>query len=90
MLDNVVSGLAAKVLESPQVGQMLVIRLLDGQPNHISIYGAARSFGEYRPDFPSTSNTTSLSTSSISRYPRNVRAAQYLFTFCSGLCKEFY
>ena len=36
---------------APQVGQMLVIRLLDGQPNHTSIYGAACSFGEHQPDF---------------------------------------
>jgi len=36
---------------SPRVGQKLVIRLLDGQPNHISVYGAARSFGEHQPDF---------------------------------------
>jgi len=36
---------------SPRVGQRLVIHLLDGQPNHISIYGAARSFGEHQPDF---------------------------------------
>lgn len=35
----------------PRDGQMLVIRLLDGQPNHISINGAARSFGENQPDF---------------------------------------
>lgn len=36
---------------APRVGQKLVIRLLNGQPNHISIYGAARSFGEHQPDF---------------------------------------
>ncbi len=36
---------------SPRVGQKLVIRLLDGQPDHISVYGAARSFGEHQPDF---------------------------------------
>jgi hypothetical protein len=36
---------------APRVGQRLVIHLLDGQPNHISIHGAARSFGEHQPDF---------------------------------------
>jgi len=30
---------------------MLVIRLLDGQPNHIAIYGATRSFRQHQPDF---------------------------------------
>jgi acyl dehydratase len=35
----------------PRAGQKIVIRLLDDQPNHISIYGAARSFGEHQPDF---------------------------------------
>jgi fatty acid synthase subunit alpha len=35
----------------PRDGQKLVIRLLDGHPNHISINGAARSFGENQPDF---------------------------------------
>ena len=36
---------------APRVGQQLVIQLLDGLPNHISIYGAARSFGKHQPDF---------------------------------------
>jgi fatty acid synthase subunit alpha len=35
----------------PRAGQKINIRLLDGQPNHISIYGAARLFGEHQPDF---------------------------------------
>ena len=30
---------------------MLVIRLLDSQPNHIAIYGATRSFRQHQPDF---------------------------------------
>jgi fatty acid synthase subunit alpha, fungi type len=36
---------------APRTGQKLIIRLLDGQPNHLSIYGAARSFGGHQPDF---------------------------------------
>jgi len=36
---------------TPRSGQKLVIRLLNGQPHHISVYGAARSSGERQPDF---------------------------------------
>jgi fatty acid synthase subunit alpha, fungi type len=36
---------------APRTGQKLIIRLLDGQPNHLSVYGAARSTGEHQPDF---------------------------------------
>jgi acyl dehydratase len=36
---------------APRVSQKLVFRLLNGQPNHISIHGAARSVGDYQPDF---------------------------------------
>ena len=35
----------------PRAGQKIVIRLLGDQPNHISIHGAARSFGQHQPDF---------------------------------------
>ncbi len=35
----------------PRAGQKIIIRLLGDQPNHISIYGAARSFGEHQVDF---------------------------------------
>ena len=36
---------------APRPGQKLAVRMLDGQPNHISVHGAARSFGEHKPDF---------------------------------------
>ena len=36
---------------APRPGQTLTVRMLDGLPNHISVHGAAHSFGEHRPDF---------------------------------------
>ncbi|KAI9439787.1 fatty acid synthase [Lactarius indigo] len=36
---------------APRSGQKLSVRMLDGQPHHISVHGAARSFGEHQPDF---------------------------------------
>ncbi|KAF8271214.1 fatty acid synthase [Lactarius quietus] len=33
---------------APRHGQKLAVRMLDGQPHHISVYGAARSFGEHQ------------------------------------------
>ncbi len=36
---------------APRPGQKLAVRMLDGQPNHISVHGDVRSFGEHQPDF---------------------------------------
>jgi fatty acid synthase subunit alpha len=36
---------------APRPGQKLAVRMLDGQPNHISVHGAACSFGGHQPDF---------------------------------------
>ena len=36
---------------TPRVGQKLVIQLLDGQPNHISVHNATHLFGKHQPDF---------------------------------------
>ena len=36
---------------APRAGQRLIIRLLDGQPHRLSVYGATRSFGGHQLDF---------------------------------------
>jgi fatty acid synthase subunit alpha len=36
---------------APRPGQKLAVRMLDGQPNHISVHSAAHSFGGHQPDF---------------------------------------
>ncbi len=66
---------------------MLVIRLLDGRPNHISIYGATCSFREHQPDFLAIDIKYHVSSHLINLTLSEERqGARYLFTFCSGLC----